>query len=103
MGLAFGGEIEGATLDKETNILTFDGFDPSQFAGEFSTSYTSISGTVTGDDDGMMVDLTLEGGVVKSIEFTILNDQALSDTGFTNSVKINGTEMEIEISPEDMG
>jgi len=104
IGLAFGMEVDGVTLDKETDELTFAGFNPSEFLdGEFQPPYTDISGTVTSENDVMKADLTLKGGPVKSISFTTSEAVALSNSGFTTTVTINGKEIEMEITEQDLG
>ena len=103
IGLAFGMEVDGVTLDKETDELTFDGFNPSEFLeGEFQPPYTDISGTVTSENDVMKADLTLKGGPVKSIAFTTSEAVALSNSGFTTTVTINGNDVEMDITEEDL-
>jgi len=103
IGLAFGMEVDGVTLDKETDELTFDGFNPSEFLDDgFQPPYTDISGTVVSENDAMVVDLALKGGPVKSIAFTTSEAVALSNSGFTTAVTINGKELEMDITEEDL-
>lgn len=105
--LAFGQDVEGATLDEETEELTFDKFNLTEFFGEGDSDasedipYETVSGTVVPDGDAMTADLTLEGGPVKSIEFTLGQAEMQAESGFTTTVKINGKEMELEIGPDD--
>ena len=102
-GLAFDQEIPGATLDKETGELTLEDFSLEELAGEDSDMpYTTVSGNVISEEDAMVVDLTLEGGPVKSIGYTLGGDEIQSDEGFSITITVNGKEIELEIMPEDM-
>ena len=102
-GLAFGQEIPGATLDEETQELTLKDFSLEEIAGEDSDiPYTSISGSVISEEEAMVADLTLEGGPVESIGFTLTGDQLQSDDGFSITVTVNGNEMELEMTAADM-
>jgi len=102
-GLAFGQEIPGATLDEETKELTLKDFSLEELAGAGSDiPYTSVSGSVTSEEDAMVADLTLEGGPVKSIAFTMTGDQMQNSDGFSVTVTVNGKEMELEITAADM-
>ena len=102
MGITFGGELPGVTMDKDTRALTFDDFDPSQFAENITNTYTGISGSVSEEDETLVADLKLSGGAVKSIKFSATETQAMSSDTFTNTVTINGKDMELQIGPDDM-
>ena len=102
-GLAFGQEIPGATMDPETQDLTLEEFSLADLVGEDSDiPYTAISGDVVSEENAMVADLTLEGGPVESIGFTLTGDQMQSDDGFSITVTVNGKEMDLEITSADM-
>jgi len=102
-GLAFDQEIPGASLDPETQDLTLDDFSLAELVGEDSDiPYTAISGSVVNEENAMVVDLTLEGGPVESIGFTLTADQMQSDDGFSITVTVNDKEMDLEITSADM-
>jgi hypothetical protein len=96
MGAAFGADMEGVTLNEETNEITLDGFDIS----EFETEYTSISGSARGDGTTMWVDVTLDGGAVNEIEYELTDFQGAESIETT--VTVNGSEYEINLSPETL-
>lgn len=102
-GLAFGQEIPGATLDEETQELTLKDFSLEELAGAGSDiPYTSVSGSVMSEEEAMVTDLTLEGGPVESIGYTLTGDQMQNQEGFSITVTVNGKEMELDITEADM-
>ena len=102
-GLAFGQEIPGATLDEETQELTLKDFSLEELAGAGSDiPYTSVSGSVMSEEEAMVTDLTLEGGPVESIGYTLTGDQMQNQEGFSITVNVNGKEMELDITEADM-
>lgn len=104
MGLAFGQEVPGATLDQETNELTLDGFDLNAFVDDPDASpYSSASGTISNEEGRMIVNLTLAGGPVETIEFSIGEEEMQAAEGFTIDVRINGVDMELEVTEDDLG
>jgi hypothetical protein len=103
IGMAFGQPPAGVTLDEATNELTLDGFSIAELIGEDSAiPYTALSGTATTGENEMTASLTLEGGPVESLEFTMSSDQMQSSEGFTIAVTVDGEEMELEITEADM-
>lgn len=103
MGLAFGQEVPGASLDPDTEVLTFTDFDMSVLASEESEiPYTAVSGTATPVDDDMAADLTMVGGPVESIQYTMSSEMLQSEDGFSITVTVNGREMDLDLTPEDL-
>jgi hypothetical protein len=103
IGLAFGQEIPGATLDPETEELRLEDFNLAALAAADSEiPYTSISGSVITEDGAMIADLTLGGGPVETIEFTLGSEQLQSQEGFSVTVTVNGRDIELEITEVDM-
>ena len=103
--LAFGQEISGVSLDPETDELTLDKFNLADLFDDPDAAeelgYSAISGTVNNVNDEMVANLSLEGGPVKTIEFTLGEAELQASEGFTTTVKINGKEMEIELAADD--
>jgi hypothetical protein len=103
MGLAMGQPVDGVSMDEGTNELTLDGFSIADLVGEDSgIPYTSISGSSVTNETSMVVNLTMEGGPVETIEFTMTADQMQNTGGFTVTVTANGEEMELEITESDL-
>ncbi|MFW5738322.1 MAG: hypothetical protein ACOC6J_03865 [Spirochaetota bacterium] len=104
MATAFGEEPEGVELSDEGDELTLDGFDLTTYLGEGApeTPYSSISGTITNDEERMNADLTLEGGPVDSLEFSIGSEEMQATEGFSTTLTVNGRETELEITAEDL-
>lgn len=96
MGAAFGADMEGVTMDEETQAVTLDGFDIT----ELGTEYTSMSGEASGDGESMTVDVTLEGGKVKSISYKVTDFQ--NSDSIKTTVKANGKDYDLDMTPEDM-
>jgi hypothetical protein len=103
MAAAFGQPMPGATLDAETQELTLEDFSLDELAGEEAElPYTSVSGTATPGDESTRVDLTLEGGPVSTIAFDLTPEMFSNEEGFVVKLTLDGHEMEVEITPEDM-
>ena len=106
--LAFGQEVEGASIDNETSELTLDGFDLMGFGETVDQEiaddvpYTSVSGTVNQSGEMMIADLTLEGGPVQTLEFEAGSEVFQVEDQLTITVTVNGEEMEITITPDDL-
>jgi len=101
---AFGQPMEGATLD-DNNNLSLEKFDLAQLKGEdspFEFPYTFVSGTAVSVDEVMEADLMFEGGPVESLKFSMTGEQLQSEDGFTATVTVNGQEMELHLTPEDL-
>lgn len=101
---AFGEELEGVSLNEEGDELTLDGFD---FAGYMDADpdemvYTSVSGTIANVDERMEANLTLEGGPVSAIEFSLGAEEIQASEGFSTTITVNGREIELDITTEDM-
>ena len=96
MGAAFGADMEGVTMDEETQAVSLDGFDIT----ELGTEYTSISGEASGTGESMSIDVTLEGGKVKSISYTVSDFQ--DSDSIKTTVKANGKEYDLDMTAEDM-
>lgn len=105
-GFAFGETIEGVSLDQESGELSFEDFDLVAYLDDSGalgeTPYTSISGTARADGEGMDVDLTLEGGPVTSLSFSVNQAMMQQEDGFETTVTVNGNELELGITPEDL-
>ena len=102
MGLAFSQEVPGAVLDEETNDLTLTDFSLTDMTSEESgITYTAVSGTALSGEEEMIADLTLVGGPVQSIQFNLDSAKLQSETGFSQTVTVNGHKMDLEIGPED--
>ena len=102
-GLAFGQEIPGATLDEETQELTLKDFSLEELAGAgMDIPYTSVSGSVISEEEAMVTDLTLEGGPVESIGYTVTGDQMQNQEGFSITVTVYGKDLELDITEADM-
>jgi hypothetical protein len=101
---AFGEEIEGVSLDQETNELTMDGFDLAGYLEqpESELPYSAMSGTVTSGESRMAADLSLEGGPVGALAFDLGAQEIQAAEGFTTTITVNGEELEIEITAEDL-
>ena len=107
MMTAFGKEVKGAEYDKKTNVTTFKNFsfkdlqNGDDLIEEFG--YTSMSGTFSGNEkeSNITMDVTLEGGPVKTLKYSIGADVM---QGKTQKVKIdvvaNGTARSIEFTPD---
>ena len=103
MAAAFGEGMEGATFDAEKQVLTLEDFDLEVFKGEgVEIPYSSASGTAVSGEESTAVDLTLEGGPVKSISFDLTPEMFQSEEGFAVVLTIDGHEIEVEITPEDL-
>lgn len=104
MTTAFGEEIDGVELNEEGDELTLDGFDLGAYLGDGApeTPYTAISGTIDNEEERMNADLTLEGGPVESIEFSIGSEEMQASEGFSTTLTVNGREMELDITAEDL-
>ncbi len=106
--LAFGQEVEGASLDPETNELTLDEFDLMSFGETINQEiaddipYTSASGTVDQSGERLRADLTLAGGPVRSIVFEAGSEVVEIDGSLPITVTVNGNEMMITLTPEDL-
>lgn len=96
MGAAFGADMEGVTMDEETQTINLDGFDIT----ELGTEYTSLSGKASGDGESMTIDVTLEGGKVKSISYKVSDFQ--NSDSIKTTVKANGKEYDLDMTAEDM-
>ncbi|MFP4375945.1 MAG: hypothetical protein ACLFP4_02775 [Spirochaetales bacterium] len=105
MGAATGRVPEGITLSQEEARITLDEFDFYGFVGEESEDnvYESMSGTIVGESERLVADLTLVGGPVESISFSLGAEEVGSEEGFTTTVTINGSEMELDMRAEDIG
>lgn len=104
IGLAFGQEVPGASLDPETEAMTLENLSLAELTSEeVDFPYSSISGTATPEgEDNMLADLTLEGGPVETLQFTLTSAQMQSESGFDITVVANGREMDLQVTPEDM-
>ena len=67
--LVFGGEVEGATYDETSGTMTFTSYDLTELGT--GTDYTSMSGTIAESSGDLVGDLTLRGGIVRDLQFTI--------------------------------
>ncbi len=105
MGAATGRVPQGVSLSQEEAKITLEVFDFYEFVGEESEdlAYESMSGTITGEDDRLLADLTLSGGPVESISFSLGAEEVGAEEGFTTTVTINGNEMELDLRTEDLG
>jgi len=103
IGLAFGQDVPGATLEEETQNLVLDDFRLDEFFGADSElAYKSVSGTVANEEDAMVADLILEGGPVETIGFRLTGEQLQSAGGFSTTITINGKEVSLEITEADL-
>jgi hypothetical protein len=105
MGLAIGQEMEGASLDPETEVLTLESFDLAQFAEESESDvlgYTAVSGTAGPDGDDLVVDVSMVGGPVETIQYRMTAEQLQNPDGFSISVVANGQEMDLTLTAEDL-
>lgn len=104
MATAFGEEIDGVELNEEGDELTLDGFDLTTYLGDGApqTPYSAISGTIDNAGERMNADLTLEGGPVETIEFSIGSEEMQATEGFATTLTVNGREMEVEITAADL-
>ncbi|MFW5745744.1 MAG: hypothetical protein ACOC2D_20900 [Spirochaetota bacterium] len=104
MATSFGEEVDGVELNEEGDQLSLDGFDLSDHLGDGApeTPYTAISGTIDNEEERMKADLTLEGGPVDSIEFSIGAEEMQATEGFSTTLTVNGRETELDITPEDL-
>jgi len=111
MFLAFGQEIEGITMDEE-NTLVFDNVSiASMFEGMGEAAddlpdiaYTTFSGTAASSEEGTEIDLTLEGGPVSTLKYT-LTEEMISigeDETVTVSMEANGNTLNIDIDAEKL-
>jgi hypothetical protein len=105
MGAATGRVPEGITLSQEEAKITLEEFDFYEFVGEDREDlvYESITGTIVGEDERLVADLSLAGGPVETISFSLGAEEVSAQEGFTTSVTINGTEMELDMQTEDIG
>ncbi|MFP4113815.1 MAG: hypothetical protein ACOC2Y_03770 [Spirochaetota bacterium] len=105
LGTAFGEEIDGVSLNEETGELTLDGFDLGEYVdvGEEELTYETISGSVVSGASSVAANLTLEGGPVTAIEFELGPEEFQATEGFTTTLVVNGEEIELEITGEDLG
>jgi hypothetical protein len=104
LAAAFGQTMPGVTLVDDEN-LSIDNFDLTQMAADesmFEFPYTTVSGTATNTGETMEATLTFEGGPVETLSFTMSGDQLQSETGYTAEIVVNGQEMALQITPEDL-
>lgn len=104
MATAFGEELDGVELNEEGDELSLDGFDLGAYLGEGApeTPYSAISGTIVNEEERMNADLTLEGGPVESIEFSMGAEEMQAAEGFSTTLTVNGREMDLDITAEDL-
>ena len=50
----------------------------------------------------MAADLTMVGGPVESIQYTMSSEMLQSEDGFSITVTVNGREMDLDLTPEDL-
>jgi ABC-type glycerol-3-phosphate transport system substrate-binding protein len=111
MFLAFGQEIEGISMDDE-NTLVFDNVSiASMFEGMGEAAddlpdiaYTTFSGTAASSEEGTVIDLSLEGGPVSTLKYT-LTEEMISigeDETVTVSMEANGNTLNIDIDAEKL-
>ena len=63
-----------------------------------------MSGTASSDEEGTVIDLTLEGGPVSTLKYT-LTEEMISmgeDETLTVSMEANGNTLNIEINAEKL-
>lgn len=94
MTAAMGGGAEGVEMSEEGDEFIFDEFDVSEIAAGMETEYTTMSGTISEKDGGMLADLTLEGGPVTSLQFE-MNEELDLENASEIEATINGTKMTI--------
>lgn len=104
MATAFGQEMEGMSYDEEAETVTFDKFSLSQLddSGDADATadmpYTTISGTLSNADGNLAAVLTLEGGPVTELEFTLSAAQLQGEGGDVVDLKVNGRDMQVNMT-----
>jgi hypothetical protein len=102
---AFGREVKGVTIDPDTGDLVVDNFSFSDLTGasdaDIDFIYTSMSGTVSNDENAMIADLTFEGGPVESLRFEIDNENVMDFDVLELTATVNGRETDLSITNEE--
>ena len=110
MLIAFGQELEGVTMD-ESGDITYDHVSLAQIVASMgqpdnealpATARTTMSGIARSTQEGLAVDLQLDDGPVRSIEYT-LTEEMMGDNPVVNvTVIVNGTPMDLVVSEESL-
>ena len=96
MEAAMGGSVEGVTLSEDGKDLTIKKFPLDEFG---NLGYSAVSGTLIETDGVKAVDLTFEGGPVKTLEYEFTDSFDMSKIEMT--IKVNGKEIDIDVDESD--
>ena len=113
MMIAFGQQIDGVsvgddgtvTYDNVSVVSVMEAMGGTAEDNLPDVAYTTMSGTMSESDGGALVDVTLAGGPVSSMKFTLTEEMFASgeeDQSTNVSVEVNGRQMELEITPEKL-
>lgn len=97
MEAAMGGSMEGVSLSEDGKNLTIEKFPLEEFG---QLGYTEVSGTLIETDGVKVVDLTFEGGPVKTLEYEFTDSFDMSNIEMT--IQVNGKKIDISVDESDI-
>ena len=101
--VGLGQKVTGVVLNQASETVTLNRLNVNRlFEGQVPTDIDYISGKVTGPGNDIVADLTIDGGPVTTLQYTIAGSKIESQTGFTVLVIANGHEIEVVVTDDDL-